>query len=102
MHYLPTAGAAAKGCPMILSPGSSCSMSEVAAACQGLRWAQIYMYRDREITRKFFQEAERCGFKALTVMADVPRMYAGRRPAHLHIPLDVKISGTFTALGYPV
>ena len=36
-------------------------MEEVAAAADGPRWFQLYVYQDREVTRTLVQRAEAAG-----------------------------------------
>jgi isopentenyl diphosphate isomerase/L-lactate dehydrogenase-like FMN-dependent dehydrogenase len=57
-----------------LSTIATARPSEVAA---GNRWMQVYVFRDRSITRAIIDEAVDCGFKALVVTVDAPG--AGRR-----------------------
>ena len=59
----------------------------------GLRWFQLYMYRDQTLTAKLIHRAEQAGYKALVVTVDTPIL--GRRfvdaknkfnlPAHLRL-----------------
>lgn len=53
-----------------------------------LQWFQLYVIRDREVTRNFVKRAERAGFKALVVTVDRP--IHGRRLAEIrqnfHLP----------------
>ncbi|EDV21349.1 uncharacterized protein TRIADDRAFT_50856 [Trichoplax adhaerens] len=79
---------------MTLSTYSTTSIEDVGVASgDGLRWFQLYVSPDRELTRNFVHRAERSGFKALVVTVDVP--VAGNRrkeirqgfdlPPHLHL-----------------
>jgi 4-hydroxymandelate oxidase len=60
------------GTAMILSTLSTVSMEEVAQAGNAPLWFQLYVYRDREITRQLVQRAEAAGYKALCLTVDVP------------------------------
>lgn len=60
------------GTAMILSTLSTTPMEEVAAASDGPKWFQLYVYKDREITRQLVQRAESSGYKALCLTVDVP------------------------------
>jgi 4-hydroxymandelate oxidase len=60
------------GIGQILSTVSAYSVEEVAAASGGLRWLQLYCYRDRGLTRDLVQRAEAAGFRALCLTVDVP------------------------------
>src|SRR5690606_14243312 len=77
-----TAGAAAAlGLGHCLSTFSSADAGEVAEASAeaggGLRWRQIYVLRDRGLTRSLVEEAEEFGYRALVCTVDVPTV--GRR-----------------------
>jgi isopentenyl diphosphate isomerase/L-lactate dehydrogenase-like FMN-dependent dehydrogenase len=70
---LATARAAMKaGTGMVLSTLSTRSMEEVAQVGDAPRWFQLYVYRDREITRQLVQRAEAAGYTALCLTVDVP------------------------------
>ncbi|KAJ0070095.1 hypothetical protein NL108_002412 [Boleophthalmus pectinirostris] len=57
---------------------STCSVEEiVAAAPNGYRWFQLYVYRDRKLSEHIVQRAESLGYKALVLTVDVP--YTGKR-----------------------
>ncbi|XP_013414099.1 hydroxyacid oxidase 1 [Lingula anatina] len=73
------AAAAMKTC-MVLSTMATSSIEEVAQASpEGLRWFQICIYRDREVTKELVRRAERSGYKALVLTVDTPMF--GRRLA---------------------
>ena len=65
-------GAAEAGTLMILSTLSTVSMEDVAAATDGPKWFQLYVYQDREVTRTLVQRAEAAGYKGLCLTVDVP------------------------------
>ncbi len=83
--------AEAAGSIFTLSTIASSRPSEVTA---GNRWMQVYVFRDRGVTRALVEEAVQTGFRALVVTVDAPR--AGRRerdrytgfavPADLGVP----------------
>ncbi len=59
---------------MTLSTMSSVALEEVAAeACTPL-WFQLYIHKDRVLTKDLIQRAEQAGFKALVLTVDVPIM----------------------------
>ncbi len=63
-----------------MSSWSTTSIEEVAkAGGHGLRWFQLYVFKDREITRGFVLRAESAGCKALVLTVDSPLI--GRRLA---------------------
>ncbi|KFP28755.1 Hydroxyacid oxidase 1, partial [Colius striatus] len=66
------------GTGMMLSSWATSSIEEVAeAAPSGLRWLQLYVYKDRELTRSLVRRAERAGYKGVFVTVDTPIL--GRR-----------------------
>uniref|UniRef100_A0A8D0H636 (S)-2-hydroxy-acid oxidase n=1 Tax=Sphenodon punctatus TaxID=8508 RepID=A0A8D0H636_SPHPU len=61
------------GTGMMLSSWATSSIEEVAqVAPEGLRWLQLYIYKDREVTRSLVQRAERAGYKGIFVTVDTP------------------------------
>ncbi|KAI9397696.1 hypothetical protein POPTR_003G069400v4 [Populus trichocarpa] len=66
---------------MTLSFGASCSVEEVAASCDAVRFFQLYVYKRRDIAVNLVQRAEKSGYKAIVLTADVPRL--GRREADI-------------------
>ncbi|RSM14912.1 hypothetical protein CEP52_001077 [Fusarium oligoseptatum] len=58
---------------------ASCSLDEILDAQQGdqVQWLQLYVNKDREITRKIIQHAEKGGCKGLFITVDAPQL--GRR-----------------------
>ncbi|NXE91529.1 HAOX1 oxidase, partial [Menura novaehollandiae] len=70
----------AVGTGMMLSSWATSSIEEVAeAAPAGLRWLQLYVYKDREVTESLVRRAERAGYSGIFVTVDTP--YLGRRVA---------------------
>ncbi|XP_015138965.1 hydroxyacid oxidase 1 isoform X3 [Gallus gallus] len=68
----------AMGTGMMLSSWATSSIEEVAeAAPGGLRWLQLYVYKDREVTKSLVKRAERAGYKGIFVTVDTP--FLGRR-----------------------
>jgi len=74
-------GAAEAGTLMVLSTLSTTSMEEVAAASDGPKWFQLYVYQDREVTRTLVRRAEDAGYKGLCLTVDVP--FIGHRERDL-------------------
>ena len=64
---------------MILSSWSTTSLEEVAEAGsrEGLRWFQLYIYNDKELTLQLVKRAEAAGYQALVLTVDTPEL--GRR-----------------------
>ncbi len=70
-------GAAATGTAMVLSTLSNCPMEDVARAATPGLWFQLYVYRDRGVTRELIRRAQAAGCRAIAVTVDAP--IAGRR-----------------------
>jgi 4-hydroxymandelate oxidase len=78
---------------MCASTIASYPLEEIAGAATGPLWFQLYVYRDREVTRDLVRRAEAAGYRALLLTVDTPRL--GRRerdirnrfslPAHIRI-----------------
>jgi L-lactate dehydrogenase (cytochrome) len=65
--------AAAAGIPFSLSTLATASIEEVAAAApQGRKWFQLYMWRDRERSMALVRRAAEAGFDTLLATVDVP------------------------------
>ncbi|MEW6542715.1 MAG: alpha-hydroxy acid oxidase [Nitrospirota bacterium] len=79
---LATARAAgAAGTVMVLSTLATCSLEEAAKAAAGPLWFQLYVYKDRGLTKELVQRAEAAGYQALVLTVDAPLL--GRREADL-------------------
>jgi len=71
-------GTQESGALMCLSSLSNTPMEEVAgAADKCLRWFQLYVFRDREVTRDLVARAEASGYRAIVLTVDAPIL--GRR-----------------------
>ncbi|KAJ7517916.1 hypothetical protein O6H91_21G045800 [Diphasiastrum complanatum] len=73
--------ASAAGTIMTLSSWATSSVEEVAATGPGVRFFQLYVYKDRNIVSQLVRRAERAGFKAIALTVDTPRL--GRREADI-------------------
>jgi 4-hydroxymandelate oxidase len=62
----------AAGTLFILSSLSNTAMEEVFAACDGPRWFQLYIYKDRGITQELIRRAEAAGAQAIVLTVDAP------------------------------
>lgn len=79
---LATARAAAGlGLPLVLSTFATASMEEIAATGAAPRWFQLYVHKDRGLTRALVARAESAGYEALVLTVDVPAL--GRRERDL-------------------
>ncbi|KAI9836111.1 MAG: Cytochrome b2, mitochondrial precursor [Sarea resinae] len=58
---------------------ASCSFDEIVDASEGdqVQWLQLYVNKDRNITKRIVQHAEKRGCKALFITVDAPQL--GRR-----------------------
>ena len=64
--------AKAAGTLFILSSLSNTAMESVFAQAGSPRWFQLYIYKDREITRELVQRAEAAGAEAIVLTVDAP------------------------------
>jgi len=80
---LATARAAYRlGTCMTASSWSTCALEDIfEAAPKGLKWFQLYVYKDRAVTLELIRRAERAGYKALAITVDTPIL--GRREADI-------------------
>ncbi|MGE3291512.1 MAG: alpha-hydroxy acid oxidase [Geminicoccaceae bacterium] len=62
--------AAAAGVPFCLSHGSTCTIEELAASGAAPRWMQVFMFKDRGMTRSFTERARTSGYDALVLTTD--------------------------------
>jgi 4-hydroxymandelate oxidase len=69
--------ARAEGTVMVVSTAASSTLEEVSLAAPGHLWFQLYVYRDRSVTRDLVRRAEAQQYRALVLTVDMPRM--GRR-----------------------
>lgn len=58
------------GLPYCLSTMGTCSIEEIAAATPVQKWFQLYVLRDRGLTREFIARARAAGCTALVLTAD--------------------------------
>jgi 4-hydroxymandelate oxidase len=65
------------GTLMCCSTISSTAIEDVSVAATGPLWFQLYVYRDREVSRDLIRRAEAAGCRALVLTVDTPRL--GRR-----------------------
>ena len=69
--------AARSGLPYTLSTLATRSIEEVAACCDGPKWFQVYVWRDRGMVRDMLDRAEESGYEAIMLTVDTPVL--GRR-----------------------
>jgi isopentenyl diphosphate isomerase/L-lactate dehydrogenase-like FMN-dependent dehydrogenase len=95
--------AAAAGTVICLSSLTSTRPAEVAAAApEGKRWMQVYLFRDRGVTRAMVEEAAEAGYGALLLTVDAP--FAGRRERDLRtgvqVPAEIRAPAIEAAVGH--
>ena len=73
--------AAEAGVIMVVSTMANFTLEEVRAASPGPMWFQLYVYKDRGVTRSLVQRAEAAGYNAIQVTVDLPVL--GRREADI-------------------
>jgi 4-hydroxymandelate oxidase len=82
-------GAAERGVLAAFSTLSTRSVEEIAAAAPGgARWFQLYLQPDPAVTRRLVERAERAGFSAIVLTADVPLLANRDRQARSGFALD--------------
>jgi len=81
-------GAKAADTIYVMSTMSNTSMEDVANDSNGARWFQLYIYKDRGVTKSLVERAEAAGYTALVLTVDAPLL--GHREAdvrhHFHLP----------------
>ncbi|HOZ60472.1 MAG TPA: alpha-hydroxy acid oxidase [Nakamurella multipartita] len=83
-----TAAAAGQaGSLFVLSTRASLPIAEVAAAATGPWWFQVYVMRDRELTRRVVADAVTAGARALVLTGDTPYVGRKRQVRGTRIPL---------------
>ncbi|KAG8098419.1 hypothetical protein GUJ93_ZPchr0013g37597 [Zizania palustris] len=80
-EYATARAASAAGTIMTLSSWATSSVEEVASTGPGIRFFQLYVYKDRNVVEQLVRRAERAGFKAIALTVDTPRL--GRREADI-------------------
>jgi isopentenyl diphosphate isomerase/L-lactate dehydrogenase-like FMN-dependent dehydrogenase len=89
--------AAAAGTLMCLSTMATRTPADVAAAAPGApRWFQLYVFRDRGITRELVEQAAAHGYGAIMLTVDAPRL--GRRERDLRTAFRVPAEITVPSL----
>jgi 4-hydroxymandelate oxidase len=65
-------GATAAGATFVISTFASSRVDEIARAARGRAWFQLYVQRDRGVTKDMVQRAEAAGCTALCITVDGP------------------------------
>ena len=74
-------GCAAAGVLFVASTMATVSLEEIAVSTSATKWFQLYVFKDRGVTRALVERAEAAGYKAIQVTADLP--VTGRREADI-------------------
>jgi 4-hydroxymandelate oxidase len=74
-------GAADAGTLFVAATLATVSLEDIARACSGPKWFQLYVHKDRGLTRALVQRAAAAGYRALVLTVDAPLL--GRRLSDL-------------------
>nr|WP_047169334.1 alpha-hydroxy acid oxidase [Sphingomonas sp. Y57] len=88
--------AARAGVPYALSTGSTRSIEEVAAASDGAKIFQLYVYKDHGVNRELIERARAAGYGALCITVDVA--VVGKRERDLRHGLSIPMRFTPAAV----
>jgi isopentenyl diphosphate isomerase/L-lactate dehydrogenase-like FMN-dependent dehydrogenase len=94
--------AAAVGAGMAVSTLATRSNEEIAAAAPGLlQWCQLYVFRDRSVTREQLAGVAAAGCSAVVLTVDTPRLAQRERDmrAGFEIPPDLPLPYARAAMG---
>jgi isopentenyl diphosphate isomerase/L-lactate dehydrogenase-like FMN-dependent dehydrogenase len=97
-------GSVAAKVPMLLSTMSTISMDRVARVCGGHdvsdvsdgvgTFFQLYCLKDKELTRRIIEQAERLGFRGIVITVDAPVL--GKRESdeetHFELPSNLELA----------
>ncbi|EJL93152.1 alpha-hydroxy acid oxidase [Pantoea sp. GM01] len=94
--------ASQQGIGHIQSTVSTASIEQLAAVSSGSRWFQLYVLKDRNVTRDLIERAQRAGCEALVVSVDA--VHFGNRErdkAHYRRPMKLSWKAMFDAARHP-
>lgn len=83
--------AAAHGIPFSLSTMGTRSIEEVADVCNGPKWYQVYVWRDRELTKDMLERCKERGYEALYITVDTAVLGRRERDVRRGMTLPPKI-----------
>jgi isopentenyl diphosphate isomerase/L-lactate dehydrogenase-like FMN-dependent dehydrogenase len=75
------------GCIFCESTVASRSLEDVATACDGRLWFQLYVQKDRGFTGELIGRAVASGYEAIVFTADLP--VVGYREGEMRVPLQI-------------
>ena len=86
-----------------MSAMSNFSIEDVAAQIDSPKWFQIYVWKDREITKEFIQRCRASGYKALCLTVDVAALGKRERDFRngMTLPPRLTLSSLFDAALHP-
>lgn len=87
-------GAGAFGATMVLSAGSNTGIEDVMAAASHPVWFQLYVFKDRGLSRALIERVQAAGAKAICVTVDSP--LDGARNRQMRTPFTLP-----PGVGYP-
>jgi 4-hydroxymandelate oxidase len=85
-------GAGGAGTVMITSTLATTPLEEVAAAASHPLWFQLYVYSDRDVTRRLVARARDAGYKALVLTVDTPVLGSREREARTGFRMPTGLS----------
>jgi 4-hydroxymandelate oxidase len=85
--------AAAEGSLMVVSSTAEARLSEIAAASDGPKWWQLYVFSDRGRTRDMLQRAVASGYSAVMWTVDAPVLGVRHRDTRSGFQLPVGVHG---------
>jgi len=71
---------------------SSYTLEEVRAASSGPLWFQIYLWKDRQVTRELVERARDAGYQSLCLTVDVPVLGQRERDLRNGMKIPIKVS----------
>lgn len=77
---------------MIVSAGATLSIEEIGEAGTGPKWLQLFLYRDRGITREFAERAKAAGYEALCLTVDCPLLGLRERDVRNGFTINPRLS----------
>jgi len=95
-------GAAAAGTAMVVSTFSTRTHEEITAAAPGVtQWCQLYVFRDRGVTREHLAGAAAAGCSAVVLTVDTPRLAQRERDLRVgfEVPSDLPLPYARAAIG---
>lgn len=87
-----------------LSSMATCSLEEIARAASPPLWFQMYLWRDRGLTRHFAERARAAGYRALCLTLDVQvlaRRDRDERNGFFTVPSRITAAGVLSVLARP-